>query len=196
MNKTDNTKQVRHGILLLKCLHLPKPVSQEIRPPLKRGGGDIPRIFDYSGGGYSQNLLGISPPRGSNLLGISPPFRNFAPPYKFWIFYLKSIRLQVEKICVIYLFITRRQNYIHILGFLAAGGVHSRHNHSFEVLRLVSYSTHLKWNHCPHRSHKIMLFSSGSLHSHKVAIVTLCQWRSQLDKWGGGAYSYIRIHRP
>jgi hypothetical protein len=23
MNKTDNTKQVRHGILLLKCLHLP-----------------------------------------------------------------------------------------------------------------------------------------------------------------------------
>jgi hypothetical protein len=25
MNKTDNTKQVRHGILLLKCLHLPKP---------------------------------------------------------------------------------------------------------------------------------------------------------------------------
>jgi hypothetical protein len=25
MNKTDNTKQVRHGILLLNCLHLPKP---------------------------------------------------------------------------------------------------------------------------------------------------------------------------
>ncbi|CAB4025266.1 Hypothetical predicted protein [Paramuricea clavata] len=31
-----------------------------------------------------------------------------------------------------------------INSFLAAGGVHSRHNHSFEVLRLVSYSTHLK----------------------------------------------------
>ena len=75
---------------------------------------------------------------------------------------------------MIYLFITRRQNYIDILGFLAAGGVHSRHNHSFEVLRLVSYSTHLKWNHCPQRSHKTMLsYSSGSLHSHKVAIVTL-----------------------
>jgi hypothetical protein len=28
MNKTDNTKQVRHGILLLKCLHLPKPAQQ------------------------------------------------------------------------------------------------------------------------------------------------------------------------
>jgi hypothetical protein len=27
MNKTDNTKQVRHGILLLKCLHLPKPAQ-------------------------------------------------------------------------------------------------------------------------------------------------------------------------
>ena len=140
------------------------PVSQEIRPPrrfappLKRGG-DIPRIFAPPGA----NLLGISPPRGANLLGISPPFRNFAPPYEF-------CELQVENIyCVIYLFITRRQNYIHILGFLAAGGVHSWHNHSFEVLRLVSYSTHLKWNHCPQRSHKIMLsYSSGSLHSHNI----------------------------
>jgi hypothetical protein len=98
------------------------PVSQEIRPP-----GDSP-----------------PPPlkRGAIFLGISPPFRNFAPTYEFLIFDLKTKRLQVEKIyCVIYLFITRRQNYIHILGFLAAGGVHSRHNHSFEVLTLVSYST-------------------------------------------------------
>jgi hypothetical protein len=31
MNKTDNTKQVRHGILLLKCLHLPKPAQQRQR---------------------------------------------------------------------------------------------------------------------------------------------------------------------
>jgi hypothetical protein len=123
---------------------------QEIRPPSQKGG-DIPRIF--------------APPPGR----ISS-FRNFAPPYEFLIFDLKTKRLQVEKIyCVIYLFITRRQNYIHILGFLAAGGVHSRHNHSFEVLRQVSYSTHLKWNHCPHRSHKIMLsYSSGSLHSHNI----------------------------
>ena len=30
MNKTDNTKQVRHGILLLKCLHLPKPAKQRL----------------------------------------------------------------------------------------------------------------------------------------------------------------------
>jgi hypothetical protein len=30
MNKTDNTKQVRHGILLLKCLHLPKPAQQRL----------------------------------------------------------------------------------------------------------------------------------------------------------------------
>ena len=58
---------------------------------------------------------------------------------------------------------------MHILGFLAAGSVHSLHNNSFEVLRLVSYSTHLKWNHCPQRSHKIMLsYSSDSLHSHNV----------------------------
>ena len=28
MNETDNTKQVWHGILLLKCLHLPKPAQQ------------------------------------------------------------------------------------------------------------------------------------------------------------------------
>jgi hypothetical protein len=30
MNKTDNTKQVRHEILLLKCLHLPKPAQQQL----------------------------------------------------------------------------------------------------------------------------------------------------------------------
>ena len=30
MNKIDNTKQVRHGILLLKCLHLPKPAQQRL----------------------------------------------------------------------------------------------------------------------------------------------------------------------
>jgi hypothetical protein len=30
MNKTDNTKQVQHGILLLKCLHLPKPAQQRL----------------------------------------------------------------------------------------------------------------------------------------------------------------------
>jgi hypothetical protein len=30
MNKTDNTKQVRHGILLLKCLHLPKLAQQRL----------------------------------------------------------------------------------------------------------------------------------------------------------------------
>jgi hypothetical protein len=30
MNKTDNTKQVRHGILLLKCLLLPKPAKQRL----------------------------------------------------------------------------------------------------------------------------------------------------------------------
>ena len=30
MNKTDKTKQVRHGILLLKCLHLPKPARQRL----------------------------------------------------------------------------------------------------------------------------------------------------------------------
>jgi hypothetical protein len=30
MNKTDNTKQVRHGILLLKCLHLSKPAQQRL----------------------------------------------------------------------------------------------------------------------------------------------------------------------
>ena len=30
MNKTDNTRQVRHGILLLKCLHLPKPAQQRL----------------------------------------------------------------------------------------------------------------------------------------------------------------------
>jgi hypothetical protein len=163
-------------------------VSQEIRPPLKRGaiflGCESPR-----------NIA----PREANLLGISPPFRNSAlPPYKFWIFYLKTKRLQVEKIyCVIYLFITRRQNYIHILGFLAAGGVHSRHNHSFEILRLVSYSTHLKWNHCPQRSHKIMLsYSSASLHSHKVAIVTLlCSlgcvvgFRRAWGKWVSSLFS-------
>ena len=125
-------------------------------------------------------------------LGISPP------PYKFWIFDLKTKRLQVEKIYdVIYLFITRRQNYIHILGLLAAGCVHSRHNHSFEVLRLVSYSTHLKWNHCPQRSHKIMLsYSSGSLHSHKVAIVTLlcclgcvAGFRRAWGKWVSSLFS-------
>jgi hypothetical protein len=29
-NKTDNTKQVRHGILLLKCLHLPKSAQQRL----------------------------------------------------------------------------------------------------------------------------------------------------------------------
>ena len=45
--------------------------------------------------------------------------------------------MQVENIyCVIYLFITRRQNYIHILGFLAAGGVHSWHNHSFVFVQM------------------------------------------------------------
>jgi hypothetical protein len=31
MNKTDNTKQVRHGILLVKCLHLPKPGTTTIK---------------------------------------------------------------------------------------------------------------------------------------------------------------------
>jgi hypothetical protein len=30
MNKTDNTKQVWHGILLLKCLHLPKQAQQQL----------------------------------------------------------------------------------------------------------------------------------------------------------------------
>jgi hypothetical protein len=30
MNKTDNTKQVRHGILLLKCLKLPKWAQQRL----------------------------------------------------------------------------------------------------------------------------------------------------------------------
>jgi hypothetical protein len=30
MNKTDNTKHVRHGILLLKCLHLRKPAQQRL----------------------------------------------------------------------------------------------------------------------------------------------------------------------
>jgi hypothetical protein len=30
MNKTDNTKQVRHGILLLKGLYLPKPAQQRL----------------------------------------------------------------------------------------------------------------------------------------------------------------------
>jgi hypothetical protein len=30
MNRTDNTKQERHGILLLKCLHLPKPAQQRL----------------------------------------------------------------------------------------------------------------------------------------------------------------------
>ena len=30
MNKTDKTKQIRHGILLLKCLHLPKPAQQRL----------------------------------------------------------------------------------------------------------------------------------------------------------------------
>ena len=30
MNKTDNTKQVRHEILLLKCLHLSKPAQQQL----------------------------------------------------------------------------------------------------------------------------------------------------------------------
>jgi hypothetical protein len=126
--------------------------------------GDLPP--SQKGGEY---------PRGANLLGISPPFRKFAPPYEFWIFDLKTKRLQVEKIyCVIYLFITRRQNYIHILGFLAAGGVHSLHNNSVEVLRLVSYSTHLKWNHCPQRSHKIMLsYSSDSSHSHNIFLKTI-----------------------
>jgi hypothetical protein len=31
MNKTDNTKQAWHGILLLKCLHLPKPAQQRLK---------------------------------------------------------------------------------------------------------------------------------------------------------------------
>jgi hypothetical protein len=149
------------------------------------GGGKYPRnIAPLLRGGA--NLLGGESPvtpafRCSGVTGDSPP-QEICPPLKrgaiflgdsppFWIFDLKTKRLQVEKIyCVIYLFITRRQNYIHILGFLAAGGVHSLHNNSFEVLqRLVSYSTHLKWNHCPQRSHKIMLsYSSGSLHSHNI----------------------------
>jgi hypothetical protein len=30
MNKTNNTKQVGHGILLLKCLHLPKLAQQRL----------------------------------------------------------------------------------------------------------------------------------------------------------------------
>jgi hypothetical protein len=30
MNKTDNTKQVGHIILLMKCLHLPKPAQQQL----------------------------------------------------------------------------------------------------------------------------------------------------------------------
>jgi hypothetical protein len=30
MYKTDKTKQIRHGILLLKCLHLPKPAQQRL----------------------------------------------------------------------------------------------------------------------------------------------------------------------
>ena len=30
MNKTDNTKQVRHGSLLLKCFDLPKPAQQRL----------------------------------------------------------------------------------------------------------------------------------------------------------------------
>jgi hypothetical protein len=30
MNKIDNTKQVQHGILLLKCLHLPNPAQQRL----------------------------------------------------------------------------------------------------------------------------------------------------------------------
>jgi hypothetical protein len=30
MNKTDNTKHVWHGILLLKSLHLPKPAQQRV----------------------------------------------------------------------------------------------------------------------------------------------------------------------
>jgi hypothetical protein len=141
--------------------------------PARRDGmlTEIPLVIQILKSVYM--IPPLIPPRrdlGNWNIGISPPIRNFAPPYKFWIFYLKTKRLQVEKIyCVIYLFITRRQNYIHILGFLAAGGVHSRHNHSFEVLRLVSYSTHLMWNHCPQRSHKIMLsYSSGSLHLHNI----------------------------
>ena len=37
------------------------------------------------------------------------------------------------------LFLTmRRQNYADVLGLLATGGVHSRQNHSFDTLRLVS----------------------------------------------------------
>jgi hypothetical protein len=30
MNKIDNTKKVRHGILLLKSLRLPKPAQQRL----------------------------------------------------------------------------------------------------------------------------------------------------------------------
>jgi hypothetical protein len=30
MHETDNTRQVRHGILLLKSLHLPKPAQQRL----------------------------------------------------------------------------------------------------------------------------------------------------------------------
>jgi hypothetical protein len=37
MNKTDNTKQVRHGILLLKCLHLPKPAQQRLNYQSPKG---------------------------------------------------------------------------------------------------------------------------------------------------------------
>ena len=35
MNKTDNTKQAWHGILLLKCLHLPKPAQQRLKYKVK-----------------------------------------------------------------------------------------------------------------------------------------------------------------
>jgi hypothetical protein len=30
MNKTDNTKQVRHGNFLMKCLHIPKQAQQRL----------------------------------------------------------------------------------------------------------------------------------------------------------------------
>jgi hypothetical protein len=95
------------------------PVSQEIRHPSQKGG-DVLRIFAPP---RSESPRNISPQGGESHRNIAP-FRNLAPPpYKFD---LKTKRLQVEKIyCVIYLFITRRQNYIHILGFLAAGGGHS-----------------------------------------------------------------------
>ena len=31
MNKIDKTKKIRNGILLLKCLHLPKPAQQRLK---------------------------------------------------------------------------------------------------------------------------------------------------------------------